>query len=257
MRHTNKVSVAVITHNEAGRIADCLRSVGFADELVIVDSGSTDDTIAIAEEFGAKIIYQPFSGFGPQKQFAVDHCRHDWILLLDADERVDEKSAEAIHQAVRFPPDGVAAFEFQRKNFLHGRWIRHCGWWPDPLLRLVDRRQGRFSDDMVHEQWLTDGKVLPLPGVIEHHSFRNYADMIDKLQRYSTLGAAQMVARGHSTYPWSPLLHGLWTFVQVYGLRLGVLDGFDGFMIALLNAGGSFMKYAKCLEALRHRSRPS
>jgi len=257
MTHLNNLSVAVITCNEADRIADCLQSVGFADERVVVDSGSTDDTVAIARQFGARIIHQPFLGFGPQKQFAVDHCRHDWILLLDADERVEEKSAEAIRQAVRFAPDGVAAFEIQRRNFLHGRWIRHCGWWPDPLLRMVDRRQGRFSDDMVHEQWLTDGKVFPLSSVIEHHSFRNYADMIDKLQRYSTLGAAQMVARGHATYPWSPLLHGWWTFVQVYVLKLGVLDGFDGFMIALLNAGGSFMKYAKCLETLRHRSKPS
>lgn len=255
MAYNPKLSVAIITRNEADRITNCLQSVYFADEMVIVDSGSTDDTAAIAQQFGGKVIHQPFLGFGPQKQFAVDHCNHDWVLLLDADERVPEVSVAAILKAVRSAEKGAAAFEIQRKNFLHGRWIRHCGWWPDPLIRIVNRKQGRFSEDMVHERWLTDGKVRSLLCVIEHRSFRNYSDMIEKLQHYSSLGAAQMGAQGHRSSPWSPLLHGFWTFVQVYGLRLGFLDGFDGFMIALLNAGGSFMKYAKCWEAMNYMNK--
>ncbi len=253
--HHNKLSVAVITRNEADRIACCLQSVSFADEMVIVDSGSTDETATIAQQLGGRIIHQPFLGFGPQKQFAVDQCSHDWVLIIDADERVPKVSVETIRKAVRNADKETAAFQIQRKNFLHGRWIRHCGWWPDPLIRIVNRVQGRFSEDMVHERWLTDGMVRPLPCVIEHHSFRSYSGMIEKLQHYSSLGASQMVARGHRSSPLSPLLHGFWTFVQVYGLRLGFLDGFDGFMIALLNAGGSFMKYAKCWEAVNYTSK--
>lgn len=248
MTDTAQISVAIIAFNEADRIADCLESVSFADDIVVVDSGSRDDTPAIAGDHGARVIHQPFLGFGPQKQVAVDHCRNDWVLLLDADEQVPRDTATALQLAIASVDETTAAFDVQRKNFLHGRWIRHCGWWPDRIVRLVNQRRGRFSEDQVHERWLSDGPVASLSVTIDHHSFRDYAGMLDKLQHYSSLGAEQMAARGVRGSAWSAISHGCWTFVQVYGLKRGFLDGFDGLVIALLNAGGAFMKYAKCRE---------
>ncbi len=248
MGDNSRLSVAVITFNEAARIADCLKSVAFADEIVVVDSGSRDDTPAIARQHGAEVFHQPFLGFGAQKQAAVNRCRHDWVLLLDADEQLPQGSGEAVRKAIASADADTAAFEIQRKNFLHGRWIRHCGWWPDRLVRLVRKSRGRFSDDRVHERWQPDGQVARLPLAIEHRSFRNYAEMLEKLQHYSTLGAQEMVAQEKRCRAWQAIAHGGWTFLHDYGIKRGFLDGFDGFMIALLNAGGSFMKYAKCRE---------
>lgn len=244
-----QLSVAIITMNESDCLPDCVDSVAFADEIVVVDSGSTDGTAAMARKLGCNLIQHPFSGFGRQKQVAVDHCRNEWVLILDADERLTAEGAEILTAALTSDCRDTAAFLLQRKNFLHGRWIRHSGWWPDPLVRLVKPAEGRFSPDMVHECWLTDGKVSPLACVIEHHSFRNYDEMIRKLQHYSTLGARQMASAGEKTSVISPLTHGIWTFMQTYFLKLGVLDGFDGFMIAAMDAGGSFMKYAKLIES--------
>ncbi len=247
MNRQTKLSVAIIALNEADRLNHCIRSVQFADEIVLVDSGSRDQTPEIARAAGCRVFAKAFAGFGPQKQFAVDQCRHDWVLLVDADEKVPPGTAATVREALCAPDPQVAAFSLQRKNFLHNRWIRHCGWWPDRLVRLVDRRRGRFSPDTVHERWLPDGPVHELSCAIEHHSFRGYADMLDKLQRYSTLGAQTAAARGR-IHAWSPVLHGAWTFFQTYAIKLGMLDGFDGLMIALLHAGGSLMKYAKARE---------
>jgi glycosyltransferase involved in cell wall biosynthesis len=243
-----KISVAVIAFNEADRLAECLRSVHWADDIVVVDSGSTDETPAIARSMGCRVYHQPFAGFGRQKQSAVDRCRNAWVLILDADERMPADSAEQLPAAIASAGDDVAAFSFRRKNYLHGRWIRRCGWWPDTVVRLVCKERGRFSGDSVHERWLADGRVAALSDAIEHHSFRDYADMIAKLQHYSTLGARQLAERGATVRWWQPTTHGLWTFFQVFVLKFGFLCGLDGFIISLLNAGGSFMKYAKCWE---------
>jgi glycosyltransferase involved in cell wall biosynthesis len=248
-----KLSVAIIVHNEADRLAACLQSARFADDIVLVDAGSQDETVALAESFGCRVFHQPFLGFARQKQWAVDRCRHDWVFILDADERIPPATAEAIRTALGTPHPEPAAFNLPRKNFLHQRWVRRCGWWPDTVTRLVDRRRGRFSAHAVHERWLARGEVQLLPHPIEHHSFRNYADMLQKLQQYSTLAAADMVRRKKRIYVWSPFLHGGWMFIHTYFLKLGILEGLDGFVISLLNSGGSFMKYAKGWEAQRYQ----
>lgn len=247
------ISVSIVAQDEADRLADCLQSVSFADEVLLVDSGSRDDTVSIAESFGCRVISQPWLGYARQKQYAVDHCRNDWVLIIDADERVPVETAGALAEVSNFTEKEYAGYSFLRKNFLHGRWIRHCGWWPNRVVRLVDRRLGRFSNDSVHERWLSDGTVKALDFHIEHHSFRNYADMIHKMQTYSTLAAQDMLRSGEHAWWWSPLSHGLWMFIRTYFLELGVLEGFDGFMISLLNAEGSFMKYAKLREAMIYR----
>ena len=249
---TTPLSVAIVAKDEADRIAACIDSVSFADEVVVVvDASSRDETLAIAQSRGCRAISQDWLGFARQKQFAVDACRHDWVLVLDADERIPDETATAIHRVVTLPDNDACAFSLLRKNIFHGRWIRHCGWWPDRVTRLVDRRRGRFSDHLVHEHWMADGTVAETDFVMAHHSFRSYADLIDKLQTYSTLAARQMLAEDRRATVMTPLSHGAWMFLRTYLLELGVLDGFDGFMIAALNAGGSFMKYAKLLELQR------
>jgi glycosyltransferase involved in cell wall biosynthesis len=254
---TFPLSVAIVAKNEASRISRCIATLGFADEVVVVvDSSSSDDTLSIVQSHGCRTISKEWMGYARQKQFAVDMCRHQWVLILDADERVPMPTAEAIQRCLARPDPGVAAHSLLRKNILHGQWIRRCGWWPDRVIRLVDRTKGAYSEDLVHEQWVAEGPVRAIDHALEHHSFRDYADMLDKLQHYSTLAARQMHREGRSATWLTPMSHGLWMFIRTYFIELGMLAGFDGFMISILNAGGSFMKYAK-LRELRLADRSS
>ncbi len=248
---TLPLSIAIITRDEERRLPRCLRSVAFADEIVVVDAGSRDGTVAIARDFGCRVHAQSWLGFARQKQLAVDRCSHDWVLILDADEQVPAETAACIAE-LTLDGRGTAAYSFTRRNIFHGRWIRRCGWWPDRVTRLVDRRRGRFSSRLVHEQWQTDGPVQPLDASLEHRSFEGYNDLVTKMQRYSTLSAHEMQASGAAARWWSAPAHGSWMFFSTYVLQLGVLEGFDGFMISALNAGGSFMKYAKLYELQRY-----
>lgn len=246
------LSVAIVSLNEEDRIGRCVESVSFADEILVLDSGSRDRTVAVAESYGCKVLFHSWMGYARQKQHAVDQCRHDWVLILDSDERLSEEAARIMTEVLGEAEQPFAGYSFLRKNFFHGRWVRHCGWWPNRVLRLVDRRRGRFSDDLVHERWISEGPVAPLDAAIEHYSFRNYADLVVKMQDYSSLAAQEMRLKGRTAHWLSPLSHGWWMFVRTYFLEWGLLEGFDGFMISLLNAGGSFMKYAKLREAGMH-----
>jgi len=242
------ISVAVITRNEEERLPACLESASFADEVVVVDSGSTDRTVEIARSAGARVLVEPWRGFSQQKQFAVDQCVNEWVLILDADERTPPGTATAIREALKSRDRTVAAFSFPRKNFLHGRWIRHCGWWPDRIVRLVDRRRGAFDGRAVHEQWVTRDGVQSLDSPIEHFSFRNYSELVAKMELYSDLASRSLFEAGKSASPLTPPLHALWMFFRTYVLERGFQEGFDGFVISLMNAGGSFFKYAKLRE---------
>jgi glycosyltransferase involved in cell wall biosynthesis len=243
------LSVAIIAKDEADRISTCIDSLGFADEVVVVvDKRSSDDTLTIAQAHGCRAVSKKWMGYAKQKQFAVDMCQNQWVLLLDADERIPDQTAESIKRLLASLDSNVAAFSLLRRNIFHDRWVRRCGWWPDRVIRLVDRMRGAYSDDLVHEQWLANGPIKELNSAIEHHSFRNYADIIDKLQNYSTLAARQMNQEGRKASWWTPISHSIWMFIRTYMLELGILAGFDGFMISILNAGGSFMKYAKLRE---------
>lgn len=245
-----KISAAIIAYNEADRIAQCLESVLFADEVVIVDAGSTDGTMEIAKDYPCRILHQPWQGFSKQKQFAVSQCRNDWVLILDADERISVELADEI-SCRQTPSIDITAFQIPRKNFFHDRWVQHCGWWPESVMRLVHQKRGLFDGRLVHEQWQTNGTISELKSPILHHSFQSYADLITKLQRYSNLAAHQMAKENRSVYWWTPLTHGFGMFLKTYCLQLGFLDGFDGLMISLSVAGGSFMKYAKLIEIVQ------
>lgn len=248
LQRKTPLSVAIVTRNEEERLSDCLRSVAFADDVLVVDSGSTDKTVALAKSLGSRVLFEPWRGYSDQKQFAVERCIHDWVLVLDADERIPQETAEEIRSELARGDAGVTAYSFRRKNYLHGRWIRHCGWWPDRIVRLVDRRAGGFDGRPVHERWTTHGAVKALQGVIEHLSFRNYSELLAKMENYSNLSSRELFERGARVNALTPVLHGLWMFLKTYLLELGILDGFDGFVISVTNAGGSFLKYAKARE---------
>ncbi|MDY7035505.1 MAG: glycosyltransferase family 2 protein [Thermodesulfobacteriota bacterium] len=253
-RHIKRLlSVAIITINEEERLYDCLRSVAFADEVLVVDSGSSDKTVEIAKSFGAKVLIEKWRGFSAQKQFAVDHCINDWVLILDADERIPNETAEVITQELSDNEYGVEAYSFRRKNLIHGQWIRHCGWWPDRIVRLVNRKNGKFDGRPVHERWISRGEVKEIDSVIEHISFRNYSEMVSKMENYSNLASKELFKNRVNITPLTPIFHSLWMFIKTYFLELGFFDGFNGFMISIMNAGGSFLKYAKLRELNTYR----
>jgi len=247
----NKIllSVAIITKNEEYRLPDCLKSVSFADDIVVVDSGSTDKTVEIAKEFGCRVFVEDWKGDGPQKNSAVKKCRHEWVLIVDADERIPGETAREIRQIIS-GPKSADAYSFPRRNYFHGRWIRYCGWWPDRIVRLIRKSNGCFHA-ITHGRWETDGVLKKIDVPIDHYSFTGYSNMLTILEARSTDMAKELLDAGKKANILTPFLHGITMFLKVYILKLGFLNGFDGFIIAITKAGGSFFKYAKLLELQR------
>ena len=241
------VSIAIITKNEEQRLASCLESVaGKVLEIVVVDSGSSDRTLAIAGRFGARIFSHPWQGFGCQKQFAIDQCTSPWVLVLDADERLPEEAIAAIARELDAPAH--AAYAFPRKNIVNGRWIRHGGWWPDRVVRLFQRGRGRMSTAPVHERLLIDGSTGVIDCPILHFSVLSLSQTLAKIDQYSSIGAAELAAAGRSTTIFAAFFRGLWAFIHGYLLRLGLLDGEQGLLIAVTDAMNTFCKYSKLRE---------
>ena len=239
------LSVAIITKNEEERLPDCLRSIAFADDVVVVDCGSVDNTVQIASSLGARVIIEKWRGFSRQKQFAVDQCHHDWVLILDADERIPKETVVVIEREMTVNDPVISAYSFKRKNYLHGRWIKHCGWWPDRVVRLVNKRDGQFDGRSVHEKWIPKGNVKELETYIEHVSFRSCSELVAKMENYSNLASKELFQQGVRVNAMTPVFHGLWMLIKTYVLDMGFLDGFEGLLISVMNAGGSFLKYAK------------
>ena len=240
------LSVAIITKNEEGNLPACLASVAFADDIIVVDSGSTDRTVEIAGDFGCRVFVEEWKGFGPQKNSAIQKSRHEWILILDADERVPEETKQKILTILK-SHHSADAYCFQRKNFIHGKWIRHSDFWPDRQIRLVRKNRGCYHS-AIHEKWTTGGVVENVDVPIEHYSFFSYSDMLNTLNEYSTIISGELLSSGRKANFLSPVYHGLGMFIKIYLLKMGFLDGFDGLVIAITKAGGSFFKYAKLLE---------
>lgn len=243
-----KLSVIVITKNEAANIADCLRSVAFADEFIVVDSGSTDGTVELARALGARVeVTSDWPGFGPQKNRALDLAAGDWVLSIDADERVTPALAREIQEIVAAPR--ADTYEIARLSNFCGRDIRHSGWWPDYVLRLFKRGMARFNDAAVHERAMpVNGQPpLRLTGYFQHFPYGNLDALITKINRYSSDAAAMMYAKGRRTSVFGALGHSLWTFVRIYLIRRGFLDGRHGLVLAVTAAAGSFFRYAKLM----------
>ncbi len=244
------LSAVLITRNSAAVLPACLESLRFADEIVIVDSGSTDATLDIARHFNAKIVHQNWLGYGRQKQFAVAQAAHDWVLCVDTDERVSEPLRESIRRELAAPR--FRAYEMPRRNRFLGRWLKHGEGYPDWSLRLFDRRHANWSDDPIHEKVVTAGPVGQLDGDLLHESEQGLADYLAKQERYTTLQAEQLHARGKRASIVRMLLSPPLRFIKFYFLRLGFLDGIPGLVHILIGCRNSFTKYAK-LRALRRR----
>ena len=239
------LSVAIIACNEAHRIARCLQSVSFADQIVVLDSGSTDDTVAIARGLGADVEVTPdWPGFGPQKNRALARCRYRWVLSIDADEQVSDALAAEILRVLREAPAEatVAGYWLRRSSRYCGQVIRHGLWGNDRVLRLFERQRGRFTDARVHESLVCDGETRVLEGILVHDSVDSPEDARSKARRYAFLGAEALRARGRGGSLQGGV-HAGWSFVRGYLLRAGFLDGRFGLTLARLNAAGTFWKY--------------
>lgn len=275
-----QLSVVIITFNEEANIGRTLASVQplVADgkgEIIIVDSGSADRTVEIAKSFGAKVFVEEWKGFAAQKNSAIDKASGDWILSLDADEELERDLAVLIPHAisnspphpkqelltamgVALPRDRASGYWVQRRNLFLGRWLRHGGFWPDPKLRLFRRGSGRFEDRAVHEDISFEGKAGRLRGALcalRHHSYPTLSDYIDHMNRYSSLGAEMLVAKGNVRFSLINIIfRPVFTFIYNYFFRLGFLDGREGLLLHLYHAVYVSWKYAKAWELSRQKT---
>ena len=241
-----RLSVVLIAQNAAPQLPDCLASVAFADEVVVVDSQSTDGTAALAARYGARVIDKEWLGFGRQKQFAVEQAANDWVLCLDADERVSPELAASMVRALEAPAAPV--YRMARRNRFLGRWLRHGEGYPDWSPRLFDRRRARWSDDAVHEKVLYAATPGSLAGDLLHESAEDLGRYLEKQNRYTALAARELYGRGRRAGVLELALSPLLRFVKFYLLHLGFLDGLPGLVHISIGCMNSFMKYAKLIE---------
>ena len=229
------LSIVILTQNSQKYLDEVLQSSAFADEVLVLDSGSTDDTLAIAARHGARIEKQPWLGFGLQKQRAVELATHDWVFVLDSDEAIPPALADEIRATLQAPR--YAGYEVPRLNWFFGKPIRHGGLYPDATLRLFDRRRGRFTENAVHERVVVEGSVGELTHPMHHYAYDSVEEFIAKQNRYATLGAKPNRLKA-IVNPW-------WTFFRMYVVKRGFLDGWHGYLIARLYAQYTFWKYVK------------
>jgi glycosyltransferase involved in cell wall biosynthesis len=244
------ISATLITYNEERNIEEALQSLSWADEIVVVDSGSCDGTVAICRKFTDRILHRDWTGFVDQKNFAVENARNDWIFSLDADERPSPELSREIQQLASngFLKPG---YKIPRVAFFLGRWIRHGEWYPDCQLRLFDRRNGKWEGGRVHESVKLHEKPGLLKGEIYHYTYRSLSDYLKRLEIYSTLAACDYQQRGKTVTPIRLLGNPIAAFARSYLLKRGFLDGAPGLAVAILAAVSVFFKYAKLFELQR------
>jgi len=244
------LSAVIITLNAATQIEPCLQSLGFADEILVVDSGSTDATLEIAKRYGARVIQQEWLGYGRQKEFATRQAEHHWVLSVDADERVSTELKNSIQEAMQAPR--FQAGRMARRNRFMGRWLRHGEGYPDWCLRLYDRNTTRWSDDEVHEKVITDGKIITLYGDLLHESEQGIPDYLAKQDRYTSLQAKILFQSGQRGNPLKMIFSPLFRFIKFYFIRLGFLDGIPGLVHIAIGCRNSYTKYAKLIRLRRY-----
>lgn len=242
-----KVSAIIITKNAEPTLRRCLESVRWADEIVVVDSGSTDRTLEICRELGATLHQTPdWPGHGPQKNRALERATGDWIVALDSDEWLTPELRAEVGRAMT-DPRGKVAFAIPRRSSYCGRFMRHSGWWPDYVVRLFRRDSARFSEDHTHDRLIVNGATGKLRAPIMHEAITDLDQMLVKMNMYSSSAAQMKLREGRKATLFTALFHGSWAFFRTYFLRLGFLDGREGFMLAVANAEGSYYRYLKLM----------
>jgi glycosyltransferase involved in cell wall biosynthesis len=254
-RAVPKLSVTIITKNEAANIQAALQSVAWADERVVVDAESTDATVDLAAPLADRVVVRPWPGFGAQKNYAASIASHDWILSIDADERVSAALAGEIRTLLAGEP-ACRGYRMPRVTWHLGRWIRSTDWYPDYQLRLYDRRAGRWSERRVHESVRVAGPVGTIRSELLHYAYRDLSHHLQTIDRYTTLAAEELAAEGRRAGPLDLLLHPPAAFLRNYVLRRGFRDGTAGLVVSAMNAGYVFLKLAKLWERRRAAPRP-
>lgn len=249
------LSVIIITKNEAEHISRCLASVSWADEIIVLDSGSSDNTVDLCKAYTDKVFMTDWPGFGLQKQRALDKAQGDWVLSIDADEVVTSELRMEIEQALQ--QERYQGYEIPRLSRYCGRQMRHGGWWPDYVLRLFRRDCAQFTDSVVHERIIVQGQISQLITPLLHDAFVNLDEVLHKVNSYSALGAALLYQRGVRSSLSKAILKGLWTFIRTYWLKAGILDGRQGLMLSISNAEGAYYKYLKLWELQSQESSAS
>jgi glycosyltransferase involved in cell wall biosynthesis len=253
-----KISVYIIAFNEVKKIRDCINSVLWADEIIVVDSHSTDGTSEIAIELGAKVIHIPFNGYGDLRNQAISHCNEDWIFSLDSDERCTIEVRDEIMKLIENAPLDI--YRVPRKNFFMGRWIKHSGWYPNfRQPQLFKNGKMSYTMDSVHEGYISHSnkKIGTITNIIWQIPFKNTEEVVYKANRYSSLGVEKLKDKGVNSSVFKAFLHGLWAFIKHYIFKLGFLDGGPGFVIAFSNFEGTFYRYIKLLEAQKKWKYPN
>lgn len=253
MDKTLSLSVIIITKNESAHIGGCLQSVAWADEIIVLDSGSSDDTVNLCRAVTNNVYETDWQGFGIQKQRALDKATGDWVLSIDADEIVTPELKAEIVQAMQ--TIDINGFEIPRLSNYCGRQMRHGGWFPDYVLRLFRRECGQFTNHVVHERIVVDGKIGRLNTPFLHDAFVDFEEVLHKVNTYSSLGAQLLHEKGVRSSLLKAIMKGWWTFMRTYFLKAAFLDGQQGLMLAISNAEGAYYKYVK-LWALQQLNTP-
>ena len=246
------LSVVIIARNEEKNIRRCLQSVAWASEIVLVDSGSDDGTVEIAREFNVNVIDRPFTGYGPAKKEAVNNATSDWILSIDADEEVSPRLKDEITNILADENVQCAGYFVRRKTLFLGRWIKHCGWYPDYILRLFRKSHGDFNEAVVHEKVVLSGATGHLKGELLHYSYPSLEDYLRKSNWYTTLGANEAFKKGIRAGWFDIVIKPILSFISHYIVRQGFRDGLEGFMVSALSAVAVMNKYTKLRELHRN-----
>jgi len=248
-----KLSIVIVAKNESKNIYECVRSAAFADEILVVDSGSTDDTISLAKSAGARIIKKKWVGYGPQQNIAINASKGDWIFSLDADERISAKLANEIIQAIK--EDTFYVYNVPRKSLFVSKFIDYSGWRPDYTKRLFKKGFAKFTEHEVHAHLSTKYKIGKLENPIIHFSYRDLESVINKMNLYSTGGARDNLKSGKNGSLRKAIFHGLWAFFRTYFIRAGFLDGKEGVMLAIANAEVTYYRYLKLYYISQKKSK--
>jgi len=246
--NTPKLSVTIITFNEENNIRDCLESVKWPDEIIVVDSNSTDETVSICREYTDHVIQREWPGFLKQKQFAQEQTTGEWILNIDADERLSPEACEEIKNALIHNDTDADGFVFPRQSYYLGRWIKHGGWYPDAKLRLIRKDQGRWTGESLHERLVCDGSVKQLKGKILHYVYRNISHQLETVDSFSSISADIWQKKGKRHQLLTLLVKPLVSFLITYFWKGGILDGMPGFIISVITSYYVFLKHAKLWE---------